>query len=301
MFSRSFEKKFGTEESCRNYLFNLKYKNGYRCEKCGGTEYRMEEGIVVRCKYCRNKHSLMSGTIFQDTHKPLSLWFRAMWWVTSQKSGTSALGLQRMLGIGSYKTAWLWLHKLRTAMARPGRDTLKGTVEVDEAFIGGKQSGGNRGRGTENKTLVAVAVEIDGKKIGRVRFSVIADATAWNLEQFIERTVEKGSTVITGGWRSYSKIKNLGYDHKISDKELLEGERMLPNVHLVIALLQRWIMGTLQGSVSDQHMAYYLDEYAFRFNRRKSASRGKLFYRLIEQATDIKPTIYREITERKGA
>jgi transposase-like protein len=297
-----FEKKFGTEESCRDYLFNLKYKDGYKCEHCGCTEYWIYEGIIVVCKTCRAKYNLMAGTVFQDTKKPLSLWFRAMWWITSQKNGTSALGLQRILGIGSYKTAWLWLHKLRLAMVRPNRDKLKGTVEVDETFIGGKQSGGKRGRGTENKILVAVAVEKDGKKIGRVRFGVIPDASSESLSNFLENTVEKGSNIITDGWRGYNGIENLGYKHKISDKYKVEdNENLLPNVHLVISLLKRWILGTLQGSVSDQHIAYYLDEYTFRFNRRTSASRGKLFYRLIEQAAEIEPTLYKEIADRKSA
>ncbi|MCL2808459.1 MAG: IS1595 family transposase [Treponema sp.] len=294
-----FEEKFGTEESCRNYLFNLKYKNGFECFKCGGKEYWVVNDKLYTCKECRQQNHLTANTIFQDTHKPLSMWFRAMWWITSQKNGTSALGLQRILGIGSYKTAWTWLHKLRVAMVRPGREKLKGIVEIDETFIGGKQSGGKRGRGTDNKTLVAVAVEMDGSKIGRVRLAVIKDASAQNLEEFLQNSVESGSTIITDGWKGYSRIKELGYKHKVSDKK--DEEKLLPHVHLVISLLKRWILGTLQGSISDQHMAYYLDEYTFRFNRRTSASRGKLFYRLIEQAAEIKPVIYNEIAERKGA
>ena len=297
-----FEKEFGTEISCRDYLFNLKYKEGYRCEHCGCSEYWIVKEIIVVCQSCRRKNNITAGTIFQDTHKPLSMWFRAMRWITSQKNGTSALGLQRVLGIGSYKTAWTWLHKLRVAMVRPGRDKLKGTVEVDEAFIGGKQSGNKRGRGTDNKVLVAIAVEIDGKKIGRVRFGVIPDASAESLEGFIEKTVEKDSAVITDGWRGYGGIKKLGYGHIVSQKKVTGGgDQMLPHAHLVISLLKRWITGTLQGSLSEQHMKYYLDEYAFRFNRRASASRGKLFYRLLEQAAEIKPVIYNEIKERKGA
>ena len=297
-----FESKFGTEKACQDYLFGLKFKDGFVCEKCGCTEYWITKEYVYMCKKCRNHTHLTSNTIFQDTHKPLSMWFRAMWWITSQKNGTSALGLQRILGIGSYKTAWTWLHKLRVAMVRPGRDKLKGFVEVDETYIGGKQSGGNSGRGTENKTLVAVAVEIDDKNIGRVRFGVISDASAESLEEFIINNVEKGSTVITDGWRSYSKIKELGYKHEINDKKLrTNDEKLLPHVHLVISLLKRWILGTLQGSLSDQHMAYYLDEYTFRFNRRTSASREQLFYRLLEQAVEIKPIIYQVIAERKGA
>jgi transposase-like protein len=187
-------------------------------------------------------------------------------------------------------------------MVRPGRDKLKGTVEVDEAFIGGKQSGNKRGRGTDNKVLVAIAVEIDGKKIGRVRFGVIPDASAESLEGFIKNTVEKNSAIITDGRRGYGRIKELGYIHKVSEKNIKGGDdHMLPNAHLVISLLKRWIMGTLQGSLSEQHMKYYLDEYTFRFNRRASASRGKLFYRLVEQASEIKPVIYNEIKERKEA
>ena len=297
-----FEKKFGTEESCRDYLFNLKYKEGYKCENCGCNEYWIVKDITIVCKKCRVKYNLMAGTIFQDTHKPLSMWFRAMWWITSQKNGTSALGLQRILGIGSYKTAWLWLHKLRMAMVRPGRDKLKGTVEIDECFIGGKQSGGNRGRGTDNKILVAVAVEVENKKIGRIRFGVISDASAESLETFIQQSVEKDSTVITDGWKSYSQLKYLGYKHKIDEKKTrIDDDKLLPHAHLVISLLKRWIMGTLQGSVSDQHIPYYLDEYTFRFNRRTSSSRGQLFFRLIEQAAEMKPTVYQEIAERKGA
>jgi len=295
-----FESKFGTEKSCKDYLFSLKYKNGFICEKCGVTEYWITKEYVYICKSCRNHTHLTANTIFQDTHKPLSMWFRAIWWITSQKNGTSALGLQRILGIGSYRTAWTWLHKLRVAMVRPGRDKLKGIVEVDEAFIGGKQSGSKRGRGTENKVMVAVAIEKEGKKIGRVRFMVIPDGSAESLEGFLKETVEEGSTVITDGWRGYSRVKEIGYKHIVSDKEYAE-DKQLPNVHLVISLLKRWILGTLQGSISDQHMPYYLDEYTFRFNRRTSASRSKLFYRLVEQAAEIKPVIYDEIKDRKGA
>jgi len=204
---------------------------------------------------------------------------------------------------GGYKTAWTWLHKLRVAMVRTGRDKLNGTVEIDEAFIGGKQSGGKRGRGTNNKVLVTIAVETGEKKMGRVRFGVIPDASSESLENFLHESVEPGSTVITDGWKGYSRIKQLGYRHKISDKKpkLLDEDTVLPNAHLVISLLKRWIMGTLQGSLSDQHIKYYLDEFTFRFNRRTSGNRGMLFYRLIEQAAEIEPVVYDVIKDRKSA
>jgi len=296
-----FENKFGTEKACRDYLFNIKYKNGFACSNCGHTEYWTINENLYTCKKCRQQNHLTANTVFQDTHKPLHMWFRAMWWITCQKNGTSALGLQKILGIGSYKTAWIWLHKLRAAMVRPGRDKLKGVVEVDEAFIGSRQSGGKRGRGTDNKSLVIVAVEYGEKKnrIGRIRMKIIPDASSSSIETFLDESVEKGSTVITDGWLGYNNVKDKGYDHKVMKEK--ENDTLLPEVHLVVSLLKRWIMGTLQGSVSGQHIPYYLDEYTFRFNRGTSESRGLLFYRLIEQASEIKPVIYNKIIKRKEA
>jgi transposase-like protein len=288
-----FETKFGTEKSCRDYLFQLKFKNGFICEKCSCIDYWITKEYVCLCKTCRNQVHLTANTVFQDTHKPLAMWFRAIWWVTCQKNGTSALGLQRCLGLGSYRTAWAWLHKLRIAMVRPGRDKLSGRIEFDEAFIGGKQSGGKRGRGTDNKSLVVIAVECTDNKIGRIRLGIIPDASSQSLEDAIEKFAEKGSAIVTDGWQSYNNIGKLGYKH--------EEDRHLPKAHLVISLLKRWILGTLQGSVSEQHLEYYLDEFTFRFNRRTSESRGKLFYRLVEQAAEIKPIIYSQIIDRKGA
>jgi len=296
-----FERKFGTEKSCRDYLFSLKFKDGFVCKKCGHTQYWITNEYVYICQSCKNHVHLTSGTIFQDTHKPISTWFRAMWWITSQKNGTSALAMQKILGFGSYRTAWTLLHKLRIAMVRPGRDKLKGKVEVDECFIGGKQSGGKRGRGTENKTLIAVAVEINKNKIGRIRFGLIKDASAESLENFIEKTVEKGATIVTDGWKGYNKVQRMEFKHMIDEKEYINKDKLLPHVHLIISLLKRWIMGTMQGSVSEQHMAYYLDEYTFRFNRRTSGSRGMLFYRLVEQAAGVDIVTYNDIISRREA
>jgi len=295
-----FEQKFGNENLCKEYLFSLKYKNGFICEKCGNTNFWLVKGNLYECKECHHQNRLTAGTIFENTRKPLAMWFRAMWWVTSQKNGTSALGLQRVLGIGSYETAWTWLHKLRLAMVRPGRDKLSGEIEIDEAFIGGKQSGGKRGRGTDNKVLIVVAVEKDGNKIGRIRLGVIKDASSESLFEFIQNSAERGSTVITDGWKSYKGLTELGYYHKITERVKGEEDKMLPKAHLVVSLLKRWIMGTLQGSVSDQHIAYYLDEYTFRFNRRTSSNRGMLFYHLLEQAVEMKPLTYNNIIKRKN-
>jgi transposase-like protein len=243
-----------------------------------------------------------AGTIFQDTRTPLTVWFRAMWWVTSQKNGVSALGLQRVLGLGSYQTAWAWLHKLRRAMVRPGRDRLSGRVEVDETYLGGLEEG-VRGRQTESKALIVVAAQEDGKRIGRIRMRRIPDASAQSLVPFVEESIEPGNVVHTDGWLGYTPLENHGYIHNIS---FVRGNKqspseLLPRVHRVVSLLKRWLLGTHQGAVSTEHLDYYLDEFTFRFNRRNSRSRGKLFFRLVEQAVAVEPTTYRSIIESAKA
>jgi hypothetical protein len=219
-----------------------------------------------------------------------------MWYITSQKNGASALGIQRILGLGSYKTAWTWLHKLRRAMIRPGREKLSGLVEVDEAFFGAPETGGKRGRGGENKVQAAIAVEVSENKVGRIRIAIIEDASQASLHAFIKETVEFGSTIVSDGWRGYYGLGEIGYTHKIEEKGA--GQELLPHVHLVISLIRRWIMGTLQGSCSKEYLSYYFDEYTFRFNRRKSNSRGLLFYRLVQNAVQLQPVTYREIIKK---
>lgn len=231
--------------------------------------------------------SVTAGTIFQDSHVPLMIWFRAMWQITSQKNGISALGLERVLGLGSYKTAWALLHRLRRAMVRPGRDRLDGVVEVDETYWGGVEAGAI-GRLTESKALVIVAAQEDGKGIGRIRLRTIPDLSKATLHGFIKESIALGSTIRTDGFPSYPGLEE--YSHEpLVQRHQEEGEHVLPRVHLVISQLKRWLLGTHQGSVGHDHLDDYLNEFTFRFNRRKSASRGKLFYRLAQQAVQIDP------------
>lgn len=246
----------------------------------------MERGLWL-CRGCRAQVSVTSGTIFQDSRLPLTLWFRAIWCVTTQKNGVSALGLQRVLGLGSYKTAWALLHKLRRAMVRPGRERLSGVVEVDEAFWGGEEPG-LRGRAGEEKVLILVAAEADGKGVGRVRLATAPDASRKTLHRFISQMVEPGSTVRTDGFNHYLGLQGYVHDRQMQTRQP-EGEHVLPRVHRVVSLLKRWLMGTHQGAISREQLDHYLNEFAFRFNRRKSAWRGKLFYRLIQQAVQVKP------------
>ena len=200
------EARFSTEAECRGYLCRLRWPEGFRCPRCSGTKNWPKGDGLVRCADCDYQVSVTAGTVFQDSHLPLILWFRAVWWVTSQKNGVSAMGLQRVLGLKSYKTAWTMLHKLRHAMVRPGRDRLQGHVEVDEAFVGGEEEGVH-GRQTETKAMIAVAVEEDGDGIGRIRMRRIPDASAESLMPFIEDSVEPGSLVHTDGWLGYHPLK----------------------------------------------------------------------------------------------
>jgi transposase-like protein len=219
-----------------------------------------------------------------------------MYWVTTQKNGASALGLQRVLGLRSYKTAWSWLHKLRRAMVRPGRDRLNGRVEVDETFTAGVDEG-IRGRHAGRKTLIVIAAQEDGPGIGRIRMRRIPDASAESLIPFIQQAIEPGSTVHTDGWLGYTGVEAAGYDHEVTflSRNPKTASDLMPRVHRVASLLKRWLMGTHQGAVTQEHLDYYLDEFTFRFNRRRSANRGKLFYRLAQQSVAIDPAPYKSL------
>jgi len=220
-----------------------------------------------------------------------------MWSVTSQKNGASAIGLQRELGLGSYKTAWTWLHKLRRAMVQPGRDLLSGCVEVDATYWGSEE--GVRGRQTESKALIVIAAQEDGPEIGRIRMRRIPDASVESLMPFFEEAIAPGSLVHTDGWIGHLPLEGKGYRHRVT---YLKGRResasqLLPRVHRVASLLKRWLLDTYQGAVSPQHLDYYLDEFTFRFNGRNSRSRGKLFLRLAEQAVAVGAAPYKSMVK----
>lgn len=291
-----FEARFATEEACRQYLFHLRWPDGFRCPRCGREKYWPLRGVLLQCAGCGHQASVTAGTIFQDTRSPLQSWFQAMWWVAAQKNGASALGLQRVLGLRSYEKAWTWLHKLRRAMVRPGRDRLAGTVEVDETYLGGLEEG-MRGRQTEKKALIVVAAQEEGRGVGRIRLRQIADASAESLIPFVQDSVEPGSVIHTDGWLGYEPLDKKGYRHAVTFLRGQSPSELMPRVHLVVSLLKRWLIGTHQGAVSHKHLDYYLDEFTFRFNRRRSRSRGKLFFRLVQQAVSIEPVPYAKIVQ----
>ncbi len=292
------EDRFRDEVACRAYLSGLRWPDGFVCPGCQGRQSVEIRRELWRCLGCRREVSITAGTVFQDSKLPLRLWFRAMWQLTSQKNGVSAMGLQRVLGLGSYKTAWTVLHKLRRAMVRPGRDRLHGIVEVDEAYWGGEEDD-VRGRQTYEKSLIAVAAEADGNGIGRIRLQHIPDVTRATLHRFIADAIEPGSTVQTDGLQAYRELTGYVHDRRVQKRQPEDAPHLLPRVHRVIALLKRWLLGTHQGAVGAEYLQDYLDEFTFRFNRRASASRGKLFYRLVQQALQIAPTTYDDLGKHK--
>ena len=291
-----FQAWFSGEAECIAYLERLRWPDGFRCPSCGGARaWRTNRGLWV-CAGCQRQTSVTAGTIFDKTRTPLRTWFATVWHVTGQKTGVSALGLQHVMGF-SYETAWAHLHKLRRAMVRPGRDRLRGDVEVDETYVGGEEQG-RVGRSTLKKAIVVIAIDSQaGQGLGRVRLDVVEDASQASLEEFVQRVVEKGSRVRTDAWSGYSRLVELGYDHVVINVSNTgdPAHVAMPAVHQVASLVKRWLLGTHQGSVALWHLPYYLDEYTFRFNRRRSRHRGLLFYRLLEQAVDVAPVTLHQI------
>lgn len=290
-----FEDMFRTDQDCIDYLTKVRWPHGFECPICFSIRSWKKSKGRFECIDCHKETTVTNGTIFHKSTKPLLTWFHAIWWIVAQKNGVSAIGLQKILGLGSYRTSWTWLHKLRRLMVLSGRSKLHGIVEVDEVYIGGKKTG-KRGRGAEGKSIIVVAVEVTGRKTGRVRLAKIPDASGNSLNKFIENNIEKASTIITDEWPSYIELESMGYIHETQKATAMdEDQEVLPNVHRIAALLKRWMLGTHQSYLNKNKLEYYLDEYAFRYNRRTSTSRGLLFLRLIEQAVSESPVSYKEI------
>jgi len=288
-----FEQRFATEGACRAYLARLRWPPGFCCPQCTTSGSWTTTRCLLMCRRCGYQSSVTAGTIFHRTRLPLQDWFRAMWWMTDQKHRPSALGLQRLLGLGSYRTAWLWLQKLRHAMVRPGWDRLGGQVEVDETYVVGVEAGGGR-RHLGSKALVAIAAQIDGKGIGRIRLRRIPAASTSPLVAFVKHAVKPGSVVITDGWEAYAGLKQGGFKHRprVINGSSKTASALLPRVRRVVSLFKRWLLGTHQGALSREQLDSYLDEFTFRFNRRTSRYRWKLFYGLVAQAVAIEPAPY---------
>ena len=299
---------FATEEACLGYLERLRWPQGFVCPRCGvaAEPYRSSRARLM-CRSCSTQSTVTAGTIFEKTRTPLRVWLAAAWYVTNQKHGVSALGLQRVLGLGSYQTAWAMLHRLRRAMVRPERERLSGIVEVDETYlaISDREQPVARGRGKGRKsqthqTLVVIAVELhEPKGFGRLRLERIPNDSTEQVIPFVLANIEPGSQVRTDGSAAYRDLADLGYLHQrtVHLGSDVPAHVSMVGVHRVAALVKRWVLGTHQGAVQPAHLDAYLDEFVFRFNRRASRSRGLLFYRLLEQAVVTDPLTYRGVVD----
>ena len=296
-----FQSWFGTDDDCLDYLGWLRWPEGFTCPECGHRGGWAVADGRYKCAACGKRTSVTAGTLFDRRRTPLTVWFTACWMFAAQKDGISALSLQRALEIGSYPTAWAMLHRLRQVLVRPGRDRLSGGVEVDETYIGGEEPGLRGGRAKGKKALVGVAVEVrEPRGYGRCRMEIVRDGSAGSLHPFVTAHVEPGATVITDGWPGYAGIGRLGYAHQPRSQRAARarGEdpgALLPGVHRVASLAQRWLLGTHQGRVDGAHLQSYLNEFCFRFNRRRSRSRGLVFYRVLELAIGHDPVRYRDL------
>lgn len=287
-----FQRRFSTEEACRQYLVASRWLDGYRCPRCQHPEaYTVMERGLLQCKSCRYQVSVTAGTVMHRSHTALRDWFWAAYLVTTHTPGFSALQLQRQLGLTRYETAWAMLHKLRRAMVRPERDRISGTVEVDETYVGGFEEGRGGGRKREStKAIVVAAVEVRGRGSGRVRLGTVQSVSGPALVGFVESTVEPGSVVMTDGWQGYAPLRTHGYDHRPTTQGSGKNAPVLfPRVHRVFSHLKTWLLGT-HHSVSRRHLPHYLDEFVFRFNRRRTPMAA--FQSLLGLTARHAPTTY---------
>ena len=286
---------FSTDADCLDYLEWLRWPSGFVCPECGQGGWRLGDGRF-ECSGCGRRTSVTAGTIFDRTRTPLTVWFTACWQFAAAKDGISALSLQRSLEIGSHQTAWAMLHRLRSVLVRPGRERLTGVVEVDETYMGGEEPGLRGGRAKGKKLLVGIAVERrQPRGLGRCRMAMLPDAKTDTLRLFLADHVEEGATVITDGWQPYRQATAGRYVHQRRPGAGREANTTLPGVHRVASLAKRWLLGTHRGSADDAHLPSYLDEFVFRFNRRRSRSRGLVFYRVLELAVAHQPVRYRDL------
>ncbi len=294
-----FERRFGDEAACAAYLRAQRWPEGFRCPACGHGRGWTNQRQAVECGSCGRQVSLTAGTVMHGTRQPLRLWFRAMWWVCTQKTGLSAAGLKRILGLGSMQTAWTWLQKLRQAMVRLEREPLQGRVEVDDAWLAGDRPGKGEGWRTAR---VAVAVEVDpgDGEMGRIRLLDITRAPDRLMLGFVRQEIFPRALIQTDAWPGFDLLAPDGYRRvRLTDTD--DPAHPLPLVRRIVTLVRRWLLGTHQGRVARRHLQGYLDEFVFRFNRRKSPQVGLLFQRLVSQGTMVQGRPYRSWVKHEGS
>lgn len=291
-----FQEWFASDLDCYNFLADLRWPDGFVCPGCGVHEafWRTSDALWM-CRVCSRQTSVTAGTIFDRTRSPLRMWFFAAWYVVGQKNGVSAQGLQRVIGLRSYETAWAWMHKFRRVMVDPDRTLLSGTVELDITYVGGISHGpGKTGKGSDKVPVMVATEMLTQRKIGRTRMAVSPSGTGKDHEaiDWLQEVAEPGITVKTDGAVAFAhRLPKLGYTHKryIGMGSEEPAHENLWGVHMVASQFKRYLIGTLHLGNSEELLPRYLDEFVFRFNRRGSNSRGLLFYRLMELAVRTEP------------
>jgi Zn ribbon nucleic-acid-binding protein len=284
-----FEARFATEEDCRAYWIEARWGGKPACARCHSTRVWTErDGFLFECADCGHQTSLTSGTLLEKTRKPFKMWFRAVFEISTRRTGISAKDLQRIMGFGSYKTAWSWLHKLRAAMVRAEREPLGPFVQVDETLVGGK--------GGPHKELVLVAAEADG----RVRLAHAENNDEGTIERFAECQIAADAQVVTDGLASYNdrSLDKRPHEAVVQTKQERRESDALQGCHWTTSLLKRWLLGTHAGAVRAKHLQAYLDEFAFRHNRRKTNGVGRIAARVIEQLVARQPLPMRKIIDQ---
>lgn len=287
-----FLNRFPSEEDCFHYLIEKRWPDGFRCPKCGNREsYFIEKHRLFQCTMCRHQTSVTAGTVFNRLRHPLLTLFWAVYLIATSKKGISAMELKRKLSIRSYQTAWLLLHKIRSAMASSQMFPLTGDAEADETYVGGRHPG-KRGRGAEGKIPVAAVVETNKKNMGRAYLETIESVSAYNLTSFLSRNLTPGVKVTTDGYKSYGFLSEY-FCHVPRIKSFLNDDDVLPKVHILIANLKMWLRGTY-NCLPSKHLQRYLDEFIFRFNRRWNLD--TIFDKLLVRCIDTPSITYADLT-----
>ncbi len=302
-----FNRWFNSEANAARYLCDIRFRHGFACPRCGVLVAR-SQGPRWWCRDCRRWFTVTTGTLLERTKVPLDTWLIVAWHVVQTKIGVSALSVQRITGV-NYATSWLLLQKMRAAMNQDEREKLSGDVEFDETYVGGFNPGAY-GRSREKKSAVVVACEVvSPKAMGRIRLARLPAASALAIADFLEKNVEPGSILLSDDWPSYgpaiAELEARGLHYGVKTTKLAASKDKAhvvhPHVHRVAALLKRWLLGTHQGAVKDQHLDAYLDEFVFRFNRRHSRNRGLIFWRLICSLMEARPTVTnQQLRARRG-
>lgn len=288
-----FQRRFADDEACAAWLFAARWPSGFRCPDCGHAKGWAHGGkaFTYECAACGKQTSVTAGTLLHGSKLPLIVWFWAAYLMATHSNGISALQLQKQLGLGSYKSAWLLCAKLRRAMVAPGRAPLAGLVEVDETEIPLRTKAdpvcGGGGRSSQGKMFVAGAVEVENDAPGRVRLATIKDFSAASLHGFVAANVAPGATIKTDGWPSYSGAPGVRHDPHVVGN--MAAHFVLPWAHRVFANAKTWALGVYHG-LRRKHLQSYLDEFVFRFNRRRT--RHPAFRSLLAIALVGKPLTY---------